>query len=70
MVKKLAKDALNLTKTGIYLGAGSIAISKMGGGSPLSGLSKTMPAIGAATGGMATIRMLKKLKPKKKKKGY
>lgn len=59
-MKKLKKDTIDYMKTGMTLGAGTVALAGMGAPPMLSGMNRMMPAIGTAVGATSTFRILKK----------
>jgi len=68
MKKKMYKDALNLTKTGIVLGVGADFVGKVGGNAAgLNTLSGYTPVMGTLAGSGTTLKMLGNLIPKKRK---
>ncbi len=69
MVKKLRKQIGGLIGTGIVLGVGSQVVTGVGGSaSALTSVSRFMPTLGVAVGGLAVLRTLKGLNPIKKKR--
>jgi hypothetical protein len=65
VLKKLMKDSMDITKTGIVLGIGSGVIHDSGGDAlSLSGLSKALPTLGSLSGTSAVFTSLNKLKKK------
>ena len=65
-MKKLTKDALDMTKSSIILSVGAGAVDKAGG-SPagLQTLSSFMPAIASIKGAGHSLKLVKKLKIKR-----
>lgn len=67
-MKKLKKDILGLTGTGVLLGVGSTAVGKTGASTAaFSTAAGFMPLMGTTVGASAAMRSVKKLKLKKKR---
>jgi len=68
-MKKLTKQAKQLAGAGIITGAGTKAVSSLGGNTGLTtGFAGMYPAIGTLVGTKAVIRVTKKLERVTKKK--
>ena len=62
------KASLDLTKTGIILGAGATAVTRVGGSTAgLQTLGNYMPTIATVKGAGLTLGMVAKLKYKRRK---
>lgn len=73
MVKKLIKQSLNITKTGITLGVGDIVLSGLPtkttqSRQSLSNIGTFLPTIGTISGGGALLNITKKLNRGKRRK--
>ena len=67
-MKKMRKDIMDMTRSGLMIGAGSQVLGSMGvsglGGS-LGGFTTFMPAMANVSGASTAIRMTRKLKPRR-----
>jgi hypothetical protein len=62
-MKKLYKDSLEMTKSGIVLGTGASVVQQAGGSAAgLQTLGNYMPTVASVKGAGLTLRMVKKLK--------
>lgn len=62
-MKKLFKDSMNMTKTGILLGVGANTITGLGGNAAgINALGNQMPIMGSVMGMGYVFGSLKKLK--------
>ncbi len=67
--KKHKKNIMGLAVSGVALGVGSQAISKVGGNAaPIATLSSHMPLVGNVMGAGMAMDAMQGLRPKKKKR--
>lgn len=68
-MKKLKKQTIGLTKTGLALGIGATTVGKVSGNtSGFAAVGGFLGPIGVTIGAGATLRQVRKLKPKKRRK--